>query len=73
MNLKVVAAPIQLFIAQARDQLRLSWTGGVPPYQVQTSSNLAPASWINFGDPQSNTLRSVFPTNTAAWFRIKGQ
>ncbi|PWU09531.1 MAG: hypothetical protein C5B50_27180 [Verrucomicrobia bacterium] len=73
MKIKVAAAPIQLAITRQTNQISLTWTGGTPPYQLQTASNIASATWVNLGPPTNGTLLRLTPTNAAAWFRVKGQ
>src|SRR5206468_1228307 len=50
MNLNVIA-PINLSIARQGNQLALSWTGGSPPYQIQTRRVLTGGNWSNLGGP----------------------
>jgi hypothetical protein len=52
----------------------LSWSGGVSPYQVQMTTNLANPNWQNVGSPvTSGTLLTITPTNASTFYRIVGQ
>ena len=68
-----VAAPINLGISRQGGQIKLSWTGGNQPYQVQTASNLTGNAWRNVGGQISTNNLMLTPTNAAAYFRIQGQ
>ncbi len=75
MNLTVTAAPpvISTLSFQA-GALQLSWSGGVSPYQVQMTTNLANPDWQNVGSPvTSGTLLTITPTNASTFYRIVGQ
>jgi uncharacterized repeat protein (TIGR03803 family) len=67
-----VAGPIVEAISVQGGSLMLSWTGGIPPYQLQTKTSLA-ASWQNVGSPTSGTNFVLSPSNAAAFYRIQGQ
>jgi hypothetical protein len=53
--------------------LLLSWTGGIPTYQVQMATNLSAVAWQDFGSATSGTSLLITPTNNAAFYRIPGQ
>jgi hypothetical protein len=73
MNIQVLPAPpiLATLIANTTNLL-LGWTGGIPPYQVQISSNLTSA-WINLGGTTNATNLVVTPTNAAAFYRLIGK
>lgn len=74
MNVMVMAAPPIVSSAElSENNLVLNWTGGIAPYQVQTTTNLANSVWENYGAPVSVNILSVPLTNDAAYFRIYGQ
>jgi hypothetical protein len=74
MNINVLSGPpITATISPQGANLLLSWTGGIPPYQVQVTSNLPPAIWENFGSATGSTSLLLAPTNDAAFYRILGQ
>jgi hypothetical protein len=66
-------APFQITSVElANGQLLIAWTGGKPPYQIQSSSNFA--TWQNFGAPTSG-LTATLPASGSGrlFFRIAGQ
>jgi len=73
MIINVSAAPpiISSISFQGADLL-LSWTGGIAPYQVLMTTNLANPNWANLGTPVGNSL-TITPSNDATWYRIIGQ
>jgi hypothetical protein len=74
LNILVLPGPpITATIEPQGANLLLSWTGGIPPYQVQVATNLPPLSWQNFGSPNGSTSLLLTPTNSAAFYRIVGQ
>ena len=74
MNLVVVPAPpiVITAVLQGNDFL-LNWTGGIAPYQVQSSTNLISTDWQNLGAPIGANSLSISPSNSAAFYRIFGQ
>jgi hypothetical protein len=74
MNIAVSeAAPIISMISLEGGNLLLSWSGGIPPYQVQATTDLGSPNWQNFGGPISSNSLSITPTNDATFYRIGGQ
>ncbi|HEV2434478.1 MAG TPA: putative Ig domain-containing protein, partial [Verrucomicrobiae bacterium] len=74
MTINVTAAPpIISAISFQGGNLWLSWTGGIAPYQVQLTTNLATPTWENVGGPVSSNSLSLTPTNAATFYRIYGQ
>jgi hypothetical protein len=74
MSLSVIAAPaIVTSAALQGNQLMLGWTGGIAPYQVQMTTNLADPIWQNLGAPITGNSLLVSPTNGPAFYRIYGQ
>jgi len=53
--------------------LLLSWTGGIAPYQVQVSTNLANLDWQNLLGPTSTNSLTLSTGDPAAFYRILGQ
>jgi uncharacterized repeat protein (TIGR03803 family) len=68
-----VAAPIHLEILQSGGQVVLSWSGGYPPYQVQTGTNLGNLVWGNLGSSINSNNLGLMPSNSPAYFRVQGQ
>jgi hypothetical protein len=65
------ALPLVAMMELVGGGFRLKWSGGIPPYQVQTNSGLDSRGWANFGLPVSTNAVIIFPTNTANYFRIR--
>lgn len=53
--------------------LQLNWSGGISPYQIQMTTNLANPNWQNLGVPVNATNLLLSPSNAAAFYRILGQ
>jgi len=51
----------------------LSWSGGSPPYQIQTTADLTTTNWAPFGPSLNANSLTLSATNTAAFYRIIGQ
>lgn len=51
--------------------LNLTWSGGTPPYQVQTSPSMAVGSWTNVGSSTNATSLTVSPTGTRIFYRVR--
>jgi hypothetical protein len=74
MTLNVApAAPIIATMSLEGNQIGLDWSGGIPPYQVQTGTNLSSPAWQPLGAPMSGTHLDILPTNDASFYRIVGQ
>ena len=67
-----VIAPITLSISQQGSQITLSWTGGNPPYQVQTTTALDSPAWSYLGSPLGTNVLVFTPSNAASFYRIQG-
>ena len=74
MNLPVIAAPpIVMNPVFQTGQLTLNWAGGIAPYQVQFTTNLASPDWQPLGTPLGSNSISISLTNDAAFYRLFGQ
>ncbi len=74
MSINVTAAaPIVLNLLRQGSNLNLTWTGGIAPYQVMTTTNLNHASWQNLGSPASATNMVLSPSNVCSFYLIQGQ
>lgn len=72
-NVMVTAAPALVSaIATQGTNLSLTWSGGVGPYQVQTTTNLGSSSWQNFGPSANYFNLTIAPTNGALFYRVQG-
>jgi len=59
---------------QSNGDLIVTWTGGKPPYQIQTRPDFSPASWQNFGATTSSTTAHIPASNSKRLFvRVAGQ
>ncbi len=68
----VSSAKIDVTAARAGPDLSLHWTGGSPPYAVQQSSTLLPASWQAVTTTSASNV-TVPATGLSAYFRVTGQ
>ncbi|HEX5218778.1 MAG TPA: LamG-like jellyroll fold domain-containing protein [Verrucomicrobiae bacterium] len=74
MNVNVSAAPaIVLGLSWQELNLSLSWSGGIAPYQVQATTNLAEAIWEDVGGPTSGFNLLLTPSNSSSFYRVFGQ
>jgi hypothetical protein len=69
----LAALPIDTAITLQDASLLLSWSGGLSPYQVQMTTNLASPVWVSVGNSISGNSLCLPPTNNAAFYRILGQ
>jgi len=59
-------------IALTGPNVNVSWAGGSPPYVVQRTESLSAGSWSDIVTTSVNG--TILPiTNTAGFFRVKGQ
>jgi len=72
MNLMVIS-PITALVSLQGTDLLLEWTGGLAPYQVQATTNLANPVWQSIGGVLTTNRLLLLPTNDAAFYRILGQ
>jgi Putative Ig domain len=73
MNIDVTAAPIISTISVQAGNLLLEWSGGIPPYQVQSTTNLLSPDWQDVGGAISSNSLSLTATNDVMFYRIGGQ
>jgi hypothetical protein len=71
--INVTAVPVTLSITKQTGNLLLLWTGGVPPYTVQSATNLLASGWQNLGSPTSLTNWILVPSNAGMFYRIQSQ
>jgi uncharacterized repeat protein (TIGR03803 family) len=72
MFITVTAVPVFANISPHGTNLLLSWSGGVPPYQVQVATNLVTPVWRNLGGSLTTTNFDLPLGNTSAFYRIQG-
>jgi hypothetical protein len=66
-----VASGIVLSVAPAGTNLNLTWNGGSPPFVVERSSSLSPASWSPCLTSSVPTV-SVIVSGDVGFFRVRG-
>jgi len=66
--------PISTVITAAAEQntVQLSWSGGYPPFTVQTSDNLANPVWTITSENITNRTLSIQAQGTAGFYRVTG-
>jgi hypothetical protein len=65
--------PVVLQIASQGQQIKLSWSGGTPPFQLQSATNFVVPAWVNIGSLTSNRNATATPSNAASFYRVQGQ
>ena len=74
LNITVSAAPpIISTISFQTNGLLLSWTGGIAPYQVQATADLANPFWQSIAADIGTNNLSITPTNDVMFYQILGQ
>jgi hypothetical protein len=63
---------IHVSLTLAGTNANLTWTGGSPPYVVQWTQTLPAASWSDLVTTSLNSTNLPM-TNTAGFFRVRGQ
>lgn len=66
------ASPLQANLTPQGNDLLLSWSGGVPPYQVEMSADLNGTNWVPLGGATTSTSLLITPSNAATFYRVKG-
>ena len=71
-----VVLPEDLVITSVQQQnqaLIVSWSGGLPPYQIYVATNIAPDSvWEPVGSPETGTSAEIPMMSTSAFVRVRG-
>jgi hypothetical protein len=67
------APPILAGVSLQTNNLVLTWTGGIPPYQVQMTTNLVPAIWQPVASGISGNTLLLAPSNSSGFLRVGGQ
>ena len=73
MVINVTATPMIMTLTKQTGSLLLGWSGGVPPYQAQFTTNPLDGSWQAWGSPTTQTNLVLWPTNSGAFYRVQGQ
>ena len=72
VNVRPVA-PIELQITPEGTNLLLTWTGGIPPYQVTMTTNLIASPWQSIGNPVTTNRMALVPNSSGAYYQVRGQ
>jgi len=67
------APPLTATLRPQGADVLLSWSGGIAPYQLQMTTNLAGPAWMPVGPTVSFTNLLLNPSNAAAFYRILGR
>jgi len=74
MVVRVISGePLVASLLPQGNDLLLSWSGGIPPFEVQMKADLSDLNWISLGNFSTNTSLLVTPSNVARFYRIVGQ
>ena len=66
-------APTITSVQRTNDtEVALTWVNGLPPFQVQTRTNLVLGNWQDVGGLTTNQNRSVPSTASNGFFRVSG-
>ncbi|MBI4660010.1 MAG: immunoglobulin domain-containing protein [Verrucomicrobia bacterium] len=71
-TVSVFSSPLQATLALQGNQLILNWTGGVPPFRLQRSSDLGVPAWTEMGNDLTPPLTLPKPAGIE-FFRVVGQ
>ncbi|MEJ0088686.1 MAG: hypothetical protein WDM80_02885 [Limisphaerales bacterium] len=50
----------------------LTWINGLPPFQIQSRTNLALGDWVDAGDETTSQQQTVVSPAEASFFRVRG-
>lgn len=53
-------------------EVALSWINGLPPFQVQSRTNLLLGDWLDVGSLTTNQSRTVLSPDDTSFFRVRG-
>jgi uncharacterized repeat protein (TIGR03803 family) len=65
-----IVSPIFLSITPGGSNVLVGWSGGIPPYQLQVSTNPV-AGWQNVGGPTTATNWMVTPAAPQLFYRVQ--
>lgn len=69
-TLTVIQSPLQAALTLQGAEALLNWTGGVPPYQLQSRTNLTAGDWQDEGAPTDQTSATILLEGTTKFFRV---
>ena len=67
-----VRIPIISTLTLLDGTLTLQWSGALPPYQVQTATNVAAPVWENVGSATTNASMVLVPAAASSYYRVVG-
>ncbi len=71
-TLRIVSRPVRLSLQRQPQGLLLDWTGGVPPFRIQSGDDLADGDWRDIPGPLDPPV--ILPAQLShEFFRIVGQ
>jgi len=73
MFINVKTVPLVMIITQDGTNVLLGWSGGVPPYQLQTNIIPALSGWQNLGVPTPQTNMQLPTTTPSMFYRVQSQ
>jgi hypothetical protein len=77
MHMAAIAfADVQLTIrsiVRTGNEIRITWSGGNPPYQLEASSDLGANDWVAVGNPVTSNSTTVPIGTGARYFRVSSQ
>jgi hypothetical protein len=75
LYIPVMAAPaiVPGAVVDSVNGFTLTWSGGVGPFEVEMSTNLASTNWVDVANGLTTNTLVILPTNPAVFYRIIGQ
>jgi len=70
--LNVTTVPIIVTISNQPPRVELTWSGGLPPWQLQSTTNLAVPVWQNIGGAVNTTNHYLVPAAPNVFYRVRG-
>ena len=65
-----LSVPVLTISNATPGNLLLSWSGGYPPFTVQSSTNLASTNWTTLVSVLTTNRTTIYATNSARFFRV---
>jgi uncharacterized repeat protein (TIGR03803 family) len=73
-TMTITVAPLpSISISLQGTNILLTWSGGQPPYSVQTATSLASPAWQTIAGAMTNTTLLVTPSNSPTFYRVQVQ
>jgi uncharacterized repeat protein (TIGR03803 family) len=64
---------ISLRIVNASPNVSISWSGGQPPYYLESSRDLSDAGWQRIAGPITHTSVTFAPSGSTGFYRVQGK